>query len=611
MLPLEDVSLNFVETQDDVAAFFRWLGERRSVLACDTETTGLRYWRPDFRVRLVQFGDLDTGWIFRADRFGAAIEDTITQYEGQWTGHNFAAHDYHALTNAGFSFPDKRRVDDTLIMSKLAQANQFGHGLKENAVKHFGQAAGIGQSLLHEAFALHGLREDSRDHNESERAWSTIPYLCEAYSVYSGLDTIISARLWEKLNPIIQKDYAEAYAREMASWFVTVSHEHRGLRVDLDYTNKLLDEMDQDIQIVRSQLAELGVPNPGARQKLAQKLLDEGWVPKEFSKKSGKPKLDKAVLEGLDNEVVAPLLEWSRLTKWRTAYVVAVLDRSHNGRVYPSINHFGAKTGRQSMFGPPIHQMPSRHPDAHKIRRMFLPEEGDAAVSIDYAAEEDRLSTHFSDDKAMREIFNKGLKKHRYTAAGVYQIPYESVTEEQYGLIKGFSYASAYGAQDPKLAKMLGIAVGEVAAIRERTSGVYAEFAEYVAKLEEMGRQQFRAEGAAYATTIGGRRVYADQGKWGEPKYYQLVNYINQGSGADILKEAQNRIAAAGLSHHLMFELHDEVLITVPKGPEGDEIAREIGQLMTFKEGDTVFGAPLTIDMPTAVGEQCDWWGTH
>lgn len=576
------------------------------------EATGLRWWLPGFKLTLAQFGDEDDGWAFRPDRFGILLEEVMTQYQERITGLNLLGYDFHALLAAGFSLPDKRLVSDTFIMSKLAQADRHTHSLDDNIELHVGPEARAAKHAMDETFAFYNLRPHSRKPEESERAWTEIARIDpESFRTYSTMDPVSAARIDGALYPIVQRDYKDAYEREMGAWWVTFEGVHKGLPVDVPYAEKLYDEMERDITVVRTQLAELGVPSPGARQKIAHKLIGEGWVPQEFNLKSGAPKFDKAVLEGLDHEVVAPLIEWSRLTKWQTAYVGAILDGSYKGRVYPSVNAMGAKTGRESAYGPPIHQLPSRHPDAPKVRRMFLPEPGDQMVSIDYMAEEDRLSVHFSHDAAMRLIFDKGLKKHRYTAAGVYGIDYDAVSEEQYARIKGYSYAAAYGAQDKKLGKMLGIPIGEVAAIRERTNSVYSGFAEYSDQLAAAGRAQYYADGAAYATTIGGRKVYADQGKYGEPQYYTLVNYVNQGSGADILKEAKNRIAAAGLSHHLMFAVHDEVLLSVPPGREGEATALEIGHIMEFTNNDSTFGTPLSIDMLTSVGELSDYWSGH
>lgn len=611
MRELGDVETHFLESADDIATFLDWLGQRRSALSLDTETTGLRWWLPGFKVRLVQFGDVDNGFVMRADRFGVLIEDVLKRWAGTWTGSNFFSFDYHSLLAGGFTPPPARRCFDTQMGSKLTEPWEYTHGLKDRASRHFGPLAGMGQRILHEAFVMHGLNDNSSKRDVAEKAWTEIPYDCIPYSVYSGLDTIIDAREYEYHKPLIDANYADAFRREMASWEVSRRYEHKGLRVDLAWANKLHDEMTQQITVRRSQLAELGIDNPNARVSVAEMLIEDGWVPKEWSPKSGKPKLDKAILQGIDHEAVAPLLEWTRLTKWRKAYVERVIEDAYNGRVYPSINQAAAKTYRKTYTGIPLHQMPSRHPDAWKIRRMFLPEEGDRWVSIDAAAQEDRLSTHFSQDPNMRKIFDDQLDKHRFSAAGVYQVPYDSVTDEQRGLVKNWSYAAAYGAGDPKLAKMLGVSVSEVAVIRQRVNSTFSRFSEYAQELDAAGRELYRDEGCAYIHAIDGRRIYADQGKFGEPKYHTMLNYRNQTAGAIMLKENLNKLDAAGLGDYVCMDLHDELGTSVPAGPDGVEIAQETGRIMRFEQGDTSMGEELTIDFPTSVGPQEEFWGSH
>lgn len=603
MSDLLDVPITYITDFDEVEEFLRWLGERRFCLGFDLETTGLRYWRPEFRIRLAQFGDANRAWVFRVDRYGALLEHVMSQYKERISGHNIIGFDFHCLASQGFALPDPRNVHDTLISSKLTQANQYDHSLKGNGVRHFGSVAKFGQDMLHEAFSQLGLREDSRNTAESEYAWTNIPYDCDAYTLYSGLDTVLVARLDEKLWPEVCSSFAEPYEREIASWFVTGKTERKGLRVDLDYTNKYHDEISQQIDVVRNQLAHLGLPNPGSRATLAKKLIDDGWEPADFSKKTGAPTTKKAVIENLDFEVIGPLMEWNRLTKWRTTYVESILNCAYNGRVFPSINHMGAKTGRQSAYGPPIHQMPSRHDDAWKIRRMFLPEEGEQWVSIDYQAQENRLLAHFSGDQLLTKIITEGLDIHIYNAAAIFDVPIGSVTPEQRAISKTYSYASGYGAQDLKLSTVLGCNVSDMPAIRQRVAGAFSGVAAYSEVLEQSALDQFQREGSAYVTTWGGRRVYIDS-KYGRLQTTQVVNYPNQGSGADILKDAQNKIAAAGLEDHIALTLHDEFGISVPRGKDGEDIAHEISRLMEFR---TEFKVPML----TSTGSQTDYWGEH
>ena len=75
---MDDVTLNIVENWDEAQDFMRWLGQRREILACDTETGGLDWWRDP--LRLVQFGDLTTGWVVPWERWGGLAVEALDRY---------------------------------------------------------------------------------------------------------------------------------------------------------------------------------------------------------------------------------------------------------------------------------------------------------------------------------------------------------------------------------------------------------------------------------------------------------------------------------------------------------------------------------------------------
>lgn len=84
--PLSHVNLKFLDSIDKAMEFKRWAGERREVLGVDTETTGLR---PDSdRIRLIQFGDLNTGWAIPWAKWGGVAMEILTAYEGPLVLHN-------------------------------------------------------------------------------------------------------------------------------------------------------------------------------------------------------------------------------------------------------------------------------------------------------------------------------------------------------------------------------------------------------------------------------------------------------------------------------------------------------------------------------------------
>ena len=74
MIDLNNVSLNLIETTEDISAFKEWLSLDRPVMGCDTETSGLEWWHG--RLRTVQFGDFRAGWTIPWER----CEALFTRY---------------------------------------------------------------------------------------------------------------------------------------------------------------------------------------------------------------------------------------------------------------------------------------------------------------------------------------------------------------------------------------------------------------------------------------------------------------------------------------------------------------------------------------------------
>jgi hypothetical protein len=98
----------------------RWLGERREILAFDTETEGLQFWR--MKCRLAQFGDANTGWAIHFERWGGVVEEVFRRYEGRITGHN-VRFDSRFMHHHGIDV-GLHRMDDTMLMANALWPNE-------------------------------------------------------------------------------------------------------------------------------------------------------------------------------------------------------------------------------------------------------------------------------------------------------------------------------------------------------------------------------------------------------------------------------------------------------------------------------------------------------
>src|ERR1017187_10834277 len=114
------MQVNLVESFEEAEAFMSWLGERRPVLACDTETEGLDWWQD--AIKLCQFGDFETGWAIPWHLWGGVAIDAIARYAGPITFHN-AKFDVSMLSHNGAHI-EWSRVHDTRVMSHLLDPNK-------------------------------------------------------------------------------------------------------------------------------------------------------------------------------------------------------------------------------------------------------------------------------------------------------------------------------------------------------------------------------------------------------------------------------------------------------------------------------------------------------
>lgn len=582
---LANVNVDLVDSADKAAEVMRWLGERRPILAIDTETTGLNWWEPGF-LRLMQFGDGEKGWAWDANEWRGLSRQALkaVRDDGLPTVFHNAKFDLHAIETDGLPLPDLRRVHDTKIMHHLID-NTANHSLKPIADSYWPGASG-GQSLLKRTMSKNGW------------TWATVPTDHPHYWAYGALDTVLTARVAEKLWPLVAP-YDEAYQVEMAAQMVLYRAECRGLRIDPTYTSNLLEAYCNEADRLKEELLAYGIEKPGSNRAVVSALEVEGWEPSEWTE-TGLPKLDKVVLaeliaaSGVPAEIAERVLRYKRLVKWSQNYLVKFLrDRTAGDHVHASINTMAARTGRMSVTGIALQTLP-RGPE---IRHCVIPEDGHVLYAIDYDGQEARQFASLSQDPAFIEAFIKGLDVHRYTAALAYGKEMEDVTGDERSVAKNFRYSQMYGAGDEKMAQTGGVSVETVAEFRRLSDAAFPGIPRFMKEVEAVGIQRMTMEGRPYVVTLGGRHVHCEP-----DKLYKLVNCLIQGSAADLLKRKIVALDAAGLADHIVIPVHDELLFDFP-ADGADELAHTCKEVM---EDWTSYAVPLTCEatgpLPT--------WGT-
>lgn len=576
---------SLVRTADDVATFLDWLNKvitEERVIAVDTEATGLAWWSPQF-LRLVQFGNLTEGWAIPVNWWGKVIEEAMARLVAAKTRvvfHN-AKFDMHALESEGYPIPSWDQVEDTAVLMHLRRSD-LSRALKG---KHAAEL--LGPWVYQAKDNLKQVAKDKYGLKGSD-VWAHIPVDEPALWVYGVMDTILTRMIYEKLcEECVPFDFGAQVQREMHYQAIMYRAEKRGIRVDEGYTLHLQETLDRDIKRDLVFLQSSGLANPNSNDQVIALLEEDfGFMPWEFTE-TGRPSVNKNVLAvlasagGMQADVVEALVRYKRNVKWRSTYVDTFLSASDvHGFVHPSINTMAARTGRSSIQGPPLQTLPSGDP---MIRRCLLPPKGHLWYSLDYSNQEPRSLAHYGRSPQLLRYFTEGDGTgsiHDFVAEQMFGAGY---SKEQRSLAKIFGLSRSYGAGPEKMAQASGLPVAQV----ERLLPAYDDLVG-LRSLNDM-IAQVAAERAPqpFIVTSGGRRSYSDP-----DKEYTLVNFLMQGSGADMLKDAAIRLDAEDLSDFILVPVHDEMTFGFPKD-EGDAMAARARELMQTDE----FLVPMPVDI--------------
>lgn len=576
-----DVDVRLVRTGDDVGEFMEWLEARLGEpLAIDTETTGLEWWTYSF-TRLWQIGDHESGWAIPASWWGKVIEGAMHKIVRAGTKvimHN-AKFDMHAMEVMGWEIPNWANIVDTTVLMHLERSD-LSRGLKgKHAANLLGGWIYSGKDLLNKvAKDTYGLSPTDK--------WKHIPVDEDAYWAYGVMDTVQTRLVYDKLRHI-ETTFADQVQREMHYMQIMYRAEQRGIRVDEKYTLELQAKLAAEVERDLFYLQANGLDNPNSNDQVVDLFeTDFGFVPWEFTDK-GNPSVNKNVLAvlakagGLQTDVVEALIRYKRNVKWKGTYVDRFITSSDlHGFVHPSVNTMAARTGRSSIGSPPLQTLPSRDP---MIRRCLLPPSKHDWYSLDYSNQEPRTLAHYGRSPRLLKYFTEGDGTgsiHDFVATEMFG----NYSKEQRSLAKIFGLSRSYGAGAQTMSQASGLAIDEVQRLLPSYDSLMG--------LEQLNRQiEEVAQGRMplpFVTTAGGRRVYAD-----EDKTYTLVNFLMQGSGADMLKDAAIRLDLAGLSDSILVPVHDELTFGFPRGEEGRLMAEEARYLMQTDE----FLVPMPVDI--------------
>lgn len=525
----------------------------------------------------------------------AILKDVLEDRSVLKIGHNFKF-DHQLFTRNGVTVSP---VDDSMLISYVLDGGAHGHGMDELAEMHlaytpipFKEVCGTGKNQI---------------------TFDRVPL--DKALAYAAEDADITLRLWTLLKPRLVDDRMVTVYETLDRPLVPVvaDMERAGVRIDKTALSDLskslserLVEIEKDVHALAGQSFNIGSP-----KQLGEILFDNLKLGAGKKGKTGAYSTDSSVLEELAEQghtIAQRVLDWRQLAKLKSTYTDALQEKISpvTGRVHTAFALAATNTGRLSSTDPNLQNIPVRTEEGKKIRRAFVASPGHKLLSVDYSQIELRLVAEMANIQALKDAFRDGLDIHAATAAQVFGIPLDQMTPDIRRKAKAINFGIIYGISGFGLGRQLGIAPGEANSFIKTYLERFHELKVWMESIKSFARQH------GYVVTLFGRRCYMPgiQDKNAARRAFaerQAINAPIQGTAADIMKRAMNRmpaaLAVAGSSARMLLQVHDELLFEVPEA-EAEDAARIVRGVM---EGAAHLGVPLVAE--AGIGD--NWEEAH
>ncbi|MEZ4767416.1 MAG: DNA polymerase I [Caldilineales bacterium] len=598
--PDEPMPYGLVVSEEGLARLVTTL-QRAALIAFDTETTATDAQQADLVGMSLAWGEGQSAYIpvgHRAEgaeqqlpleQVIAALKPVLEGDDIEKTAHN-AEYDLTMLLRYGIRIGGP--LFDTMIAEFLVDPGSRGLGLKNVAW----QRLGVEMTPISELIGT-GKQQTTMD---------LVPVADAAR--YAAADTDMTWRLVPQLRRDLEERALTSLFREVEMPLVPVlvDMQRAGIALDVEFLAQMSRDLRARLEEIEDQIYQLvGYSfNINSTQQLSDVLFGSLGLPTDGLKKtkSGHYSTAAGVLETFQGRhpVIDLILEQRQLTKLLNTYVDALpqMVNPATGRLHTSFNQAGAETGRVSSNNPNLQNIPVRSELGREIRRAFVAAPGCKLLAADYSQVELRILAHISQDETMLAAFRAGEDIHRATAARIYNVPPEAVTEEQRSIAKMVNFATSYGVSAFGLSSRTELSRSDAQAFLDVYFETYPGIRRYIDQTIATARKQ------GYVETLLGRRRYfpilAGGGRGGRNEQMAAeraaINHPIQGSAADIIKIAMVRLHRTlrerGLASKMLLQVHDELVLEVPDG----ELAEVVPLVRSTMEGAYQLDAALKVD---------------
>lgn len=592
--------------------FLKILGEikKKKLFAIDLETTSLNYIDAEIVGMSIALTKKESFYIPIAHENNQSykqlplkfilenFKDILESDEIKKLGHNLK-YDRNVLQNYEITLNGINY--DSMILSYVYDSTAIRHGLDNAAEKYLSY-----KTIHYEDITGKGAKQIPFSKVDIETA---AEYACE--------DALISLELheflWKKLSQ--DKKAIEIYQHIEIPLIPILSNiERRGVLIDSKKLNDLSKQLDKDLKKIQKKCFKITSKefNLNSPKQLQEVLYVDLKIPTSDVKKtpSGKPSTDEDTLQYLSqmHELPQLILDYRSLYKLKTGYTDKLPTQisKKTGRVHTSYQQAITATGRLSSTEPNLQNIPIKSPQGRKIREAFMTDPKKRILAADYSQIELRVMAHLCKDENLLKAFKDKIDIHSFTAAEIFNINIEEITEDDRRSAKAINFGLIYGMSSFGLAKQLKIPIHEAKNYMNIYFERYPKIKSYMSEIKNSARKN------GYVQTLYGRKLYLPEINSKQPqrrKYAErtAINAPVQGTAADIIKIAMidinNWLKKNNSKTKMIMQVHDELVFEIYE----KDIKSEVENIVSIMKGCVELDLPLEVNY----GIDSNWGDAH
>lgn len=282
--------------------------------------------------------------------------------------------------------------------------------------------------------------------------------------------------------------------------------------------------------------------------------LDISKLDDDEEESTGKAVLNKLANEG--NSDIELFLKWRGVNKILTSFLPTYMELQVDGKLHPSFNITGTRTGRTSSSNPNLQQVPS------SLYKLFSPSRGYKFIIYDLSGIEAALIALYSGDQRLFDILSSKTSIHDHNAKILFNLdtPVDEVKKKhpkERQTAKNLGFATFYGAGWRRLQIVFQAAGFTISDQEAKQKLQYLKNAYRSVFQFHRDVTDIAAEGGILENLFGRPIIIPDP----QDAYMKAFNTLVQSSASDLnlraCEKAKEAWAKAGLNARPLLVIHD------------------------------------------------------